>query len=618
MKKHARICLLNLVLVAALAVSCQSVKELGSTMAEYNRLITQPEYLEQRWKEVVAEWKKETAEQNLGFSDAKALLHQHLSDNHLLSLSSNHVYGNSKAEHREWIAYVRDHVQVQEQLKKWRETLPRRFSIHEDQMEAYIESFLSYYGNNFVDTSWKLAIDDLRKNYLPIEAGLYESEVFDIAVQYLKRERQAAREKRRAERKAREEREEAERKAAEEKRLAERKAAEEKRLAEKKAAEEKRLAEEKAKKEREEAEQKEIERLANDPEYREQRWKEEVAEWRKLLEEKGIEWLKQPESIVNLDSRRAKLFKEKTNGDYEANKKATEQVFSLAVSDFFQKQFDEWWQEVETKKLDDDTAIRALKNNLLSNNHSNAFSRVVEAMAERRLARRAQERRAQFLAALEPLCAAEVAPLRQPWGKPVPLYKDLVSGTMREQVLEWAKANGVNDLEEKRSLTINIGKKKVALAGIRGKLNSDVITFCFATEPFGKIPKEKSLLVAVIVCFYNDNITAGLLAEKYSASHKRDAAASQEGHVENWINVQHSNSAERIPEVYVNDRTTVIIETSKTYEHLGSRKHLISTSSPELYLIDTSLFEQCFKLKAAMEKGEAEISRREKMQMLDF
>ena len=244
--KHKRICLLNLVLVVALAVlavSCQSMKELGENLAEYNRLVTQPEYLEQRWKEVVAEWKKETAEQNLGLSEAKTLLHQHLSDNHLLSLSSNHEYGNANAEHREWIAYVRDHFQVQAQLKKWRETLPRRFSIREDRMEAYIERFLINYRDNFVDTSWELAIDDLRKNYLPSEAGLYEADVFDIAAQYLKREQKAAEEKFLAEQKALEEKRLAERKAAEEKRLAERKATEEKRLAEQKAAEERKAIE---------------------------------------------------------------------------------------------------------------------------------------------------------------------------------------------------------------------------------------------------------------------------------------------------------------------------------------------------------------------------------------
>jgi len=588
MKKHKRICLLNLVLVVALAVlavSCQSMKELGENLAEYNRLVTQPEYLERRWKEVVAEWKKETAEQNLGLSEAKTLLHQHLSDNHLLSLSSNHEYGNANAEHREWIAYVRDHFQVQEQLKKWRETLPRRFSIREDRMEAYIERFLINYRDNFVDTSWELAIDDLRKNYLPSEAGLYEADVFDIAAQYLKREQKAAAEKF---------------------------------LAEQKAEEEKRLAEQKAEKEREEAEQREKERLANDPEYREQRWQEEVADWRKLLEEKGIDWLKQPESIVNLHARRHECFMPKTNADLKANDMATDQVFTLAVSDFCKKQFEEWWQEVETKEFDDASAIRSLDNNLLSNNQSNAFSGVVKAMAEKRLNQRAHERRAQLLAALESFCEAEAAPLRQPWGKPVSLYKDLASGTMQEQVLEWAKTNGVTDLKESRSLTISIGKKKVSLVGIQGELNSDVITFCFATEPFGKVPKEKSLLVAVMVCFYNHNVTADLLVEKYSTSHRRDATASQDGHVESWINVQHSNSTELIPEVYVNDQTTVIIETSRTYDHSSFLKQLVSTSSPKLYLIDTRLFEQCLKLESALKKGEAEISRREKMKMLDF
>ena len=611
-----------------MAVSCQSMKDLGANLAEYNRLVTQPEYLEQRWKEVVAEWKAAVEEQNLGLPEAKELLHQKLKENQLLSLSRDHEYGNEDAEHREWALYVG--FRHRSLLEQWYRTLPEKLDIPAEKLDQTMATFLDgqsidrrIYMTFEQRKAWDGAMGELQDALLEyFQANgivLTQSEAKRIALLHLEYEQKAKEERRLAEQKAAKEKRLAEQKAAEEKRLAERKAAEEKRLAEEKAAEEKRLAEEREK-----------DRLANDPEYQEQRWKETVTEWRKQLEkqveEKGDDWLKEV-SFFDLSIKMQEIFMPKTNADYESRKKQALKEYDLALAEFSQPLLDKWWLEVEAKNLSNDSARYSLKYEFFKGLNSNDFSRAIEPVAKARLTRRAQERQARLMSALEPQCEKYILPLRQPWKNPVPLYKNLASGTTRENVLEWIKENGISEQVdtwggeifrgfEGKKFDFYIGKTRVSFDGIFGKTNDASIKFCFAVDPFGKTSKEKAMLAAVVIDFSSTSkVTSKLLVEKYSATHRRDAVASQEGHAESWINVSHSNSTEKIPEVYVNDQTTVIIETCKTYDHDGFRKQMAGLPSLTLYIVDTRFFKLCHELQTALEKGEEE---RAKQEILDF
>ncbi len=105
---------------------------------------------------------------------------------------------------------------------------------------------------------------------------------------------------------------------------------------------------------------------------------------------------------------------------------------------------------------------------------------------------------------------------------------------------------------------------------------------------------------------------------KYAKTHKKDEVASKEGVQQSKLFSNAIN--ETIPNVLVGEKTTVIVEIKKTYEitDWGGMKHLSTDDTPELYIIDTRLFQACQALEVALAQARKKITEEAQLKKLDF